>query len=293
VTPATLSVQSASVSRVSPQQLLPDFDWSFYKYTTMGDAGPGAPAPIVTRFVSGVIVEGTVRKLSAPAPNSTYTHTFIAPYIQCEKGRESINASMLDWHARSDIYRTGYLGFEATSGNISYDLDMAFDYYKLAGPFPDTPLDEDLVEKVILVVNPFSPKTLVECALYNATWTVDFGFHNGEQTQNITDISILNRVPAHPKLQEVKDSKLDQEFGYAAIMNVFKEMFVGRCRYNPLVCTDTQILKSALSDTKETYGLLWSDDPDSDVDDFPTFVDAATQLGKNITLSLLADPYFQ
>lgn len=261
----------------------------------MSDSGPGAPAPIVTRFISSVIQEGTVRKLAAPAPNSTYTHTFIAPYIQCENGREGINASMQDWHGRPDIYSTGYIGFEAQSGNISYDLDMLFDYYKSAGPDPGTPLAEDLVNKVILAVTPFSPKTLVECAMYNATWTVDFGFHDGEQTQNITNISILNRVPAYPRVTEsFKVPGLDEKFGYAAIMNVFKDMFVGRCRINPLVCADTQILKSALSDTIEAHEMLWYDEEDyADDHDFPTFLDAAIQLGKNITLSLLAEPYFQ
>lgn len=292
VTPATLSVQSVLVSRVSPQQLLPDFDWDFLKFTTMSDGGPGAPAPVVTRFISSVIMEGTVRSLVAPAPNSTYTHTFIAPYIQCEKGREGINASMQHWHARPSIFRTTYVGFEAQTGNISYDLDMLFDW-ESAGLSPDTPLAEDLVDKVILAVSPYMPtRTLVECAMYNATWTVDFGFHNGEQTQNITDISILNRVPAYPEMHEApKPSYQDKQFGYAAVMNVFKEMLVGRCRYNPLVCSDTQIFKTILSNTEEMYGLMWDDGGDDQ--DLPNFLDATIQLGKNITLSLLAEPYFQ
>lgn len=292
VTPATLSVQSALVSRVSPQQLLPDFDWDFNKFTTMSDGGPGAPTPVVTRFISSVIMQGTVRNLAAPAPNSTYTHTFIAPYIQCEKGRDSVNTSMEHWHALPDIFRTPYLGFQAQSGNISYDLDQLFEYYHAAGPFPETPLAEDLVNKVILAVSPYSSKrTLVECAMYNATWTVDFGFHNGEQTQNITDISVLNRVPAYPRMHSPKAPDQDEQYGYAAVMNVFKEMLVGRCRYNPLVCSDTQILKSILSSTEEMYGLMGDDGEDDQ--DLPNFLDATIQLGKNITLSLLAEPYFQ
>jgi hypothetical protein len=273
--------------------MLPNFDWDFFKYSTMSEGGVGSPTPTITRFVTGAVIQGSVYDLVAPAPNSSYTHTFIAPLIQCEQGRESVNASFQNWYRRVSMFQMTYAGFEAKTGNISRDLDVLYDSdVSWKNPIDTTPLAEDLVGKLILALHPYSPdRTLVECAMYNATYVVDFRFVNGVQTQNITELTILNRVPAYRNKQSPTPSDEHKRFSYTAIMDIFTDMFVGRCWYSPEQCEDTQILSTALGNSKEMYGMLYGDDVQTD--NLPTLVEAAAQLGRNITLSLLTDPYFQ
>ncbi|KAL4989782.1 hypothetical protein BDW68DRAFT_59585 [Aspergillus falconensis] len=292
VTPATLSVESSLVSRISPQQLLPDFDWNFFKYNTQNEAGVGSPTPTITRFITGAVIQGSVYSLAAPAPNSSYTHTFIAPYIQCEKGRDSVNASFQNWYRRISMFEMTWVAFEAKTGNISRDLDVLYNStVSWHNPIDTTPLAEDLVGKLILALHPYSPnRTLVECAMYNASYTVDFSFYNGVQSQNITDLTILNRVPAYRVRQSPTPSDEDKRFCYTAIMDLFVKMFVGICWYSPEHCVDTQVLSTALATSKEMYGMLYGDNVQTD--DKPPLIEAAAQLGTNITLSLLTDPYF-
>ncbi|KAL4752166.1 hypothetical protein BDW72DRAFT_192302 [Aspergillus terricola var. indicus] len=292
VTPATLSVESSLVSRISPQQLLPDFDWNFFKYGTMSEAGVGSPTPTITRFITGAVIQGSVYNLAAPAPNSSYTHTFIAPYIQCEKSRDSVNASFQNWYRRVSMFEMTWVAFEAKTGNISRDLDVLYNStISWHNPIDTAPLAEDLVGKLILALHPYSPnRTLVECAMYNATYTVDFSFYNGVQSENITNLTILNRVPAYRERQSPTPSDENKRLIYTAIMDLFAKMFVGICWYSPEHCVDTQVLSTALATSKEMYGMLYGDDVRTD--DKPSLIDAAAQLGKNITLSLLTDPYF-
>ncbi|KAL2836717.1 hypothetical protein BJY01DRAFT_52962 [Aspergillus pseudoustus] len=294
VTPATLSVQSAFITSYSPQPLLRDFDWDFFKYSTMSDGGVDGPTAILTRFVTGVIIQGSVRTLQAPAPNSSYTHEFIAPLIQCEPGSDILNTSIHEWHRRTDMFRMTYVGFTATTGNISRDLDVLFETTEYISSSKIRPDDEALVGKLVLALQPYSPnRTLVECAMYNASYTVDFHFVNGEQTQEITDMTILNSVPAYTQKQSPKPSDEDKRFSYTAIMSVFSTMFTGRCWYYPQHCDLTQVFSTALGNSKEMLPLLYSDGQTMDSSDLPPLADVAAQLGKNITLSFLSDPYFQ
>ncbi|KAL4969406.1 uncharacterized protein BDV14DRAFT_104244 [Aspergillus stella-maris] len=294
VTPATLSVQSTLISRVAPQQLLPYFDWNFFKYTTMSESGVGEPTPTITRFITGAVIQGSVYDLTPPAPNSSYTYSFIGPYIQCEQGREAVNASFENWYRRSSMFQMTWTGFVAKTGNISRDLDVLYDSdVSWRNPIDTEPLAEDLVGKLILALHPYAPyRTIVECAMYNASITVDFGFVNGQQSQNITELTVLNRVFAYREKQAPTPPDEHERFSYTAIMDLFNKMFVGRCWYNPERCTDTQVMSSALAESKEMYGMLYGDNVQNQTAKMPGLIEAAAQLGKNITLSLLTDPFF-
>jgi hypothetical protein len=273
--------------------MLPDFDWDFFKYSTMSSGGVDGPTPYLTRFVTGIVIQGSVSTLAAPAPNSSYTHSFIAPLIQCEPGREILNTSFHEWHRRPDMFRMTYTGFTATTGNISRDLDVLFESTASVNTSEIRPDDEDLVGKLIIALQPYSPnRTLVECSMYNASYTVDFHFVNGEQTQEITDMTILNVVPKYSQKQSPTPSDEHKRFSYTAIMTVFSTIFTGRCWYYPQHCDLTQIFSTALGNSKEMYPLIYAD-TEVNTTHLPSLADAAAQLGRNITLSLLSDPYFQ
>lgn len=272
---------------------MPAIDYEFNKYHYLDDGGPNGPTPSVDRFMTGAIVQGSIPSLPVPAPNSTYTLTFPGPLIQCRNSSSDINQQVHNYMKERYIYSKTFVGFRPLTDNISHAMHTVL--YGYAGP-DNADRDADVAEKLIMSFWPYMPaynRWVIECGMYNASWTVSFDFTNGVQSTHIQDLRVLNRVRSYSQHAIPTPPNEDQLFAYSSLMTAFSDSFEGFCSSSMSICTDTKIYSSALINSKQIWEIVFDEKVgNKSADTLPSILDAAQELGRNITLSLYANPYF-
>ncbi|KAL4744153.1 hypothetical protein BDV11DRAFT_165839 [Aspergillus similis] len=295
VTPSTLSVRSTIGTMIQEQQM-PAIDFDFDKFYTMDDGGPSGPTPSVSRFITGAVIQGTIPSIPAPAPNSTYSLTFFGPLIQCSNSSANVSQQVYDWARANYAYSTSFLGFTPETDNISYAMHEQV-YTSYQGP-DNGDRNADVAGKLIMTVSPYMPldqRWVVECGIYNASYSVDFNFTNGVQSTKITDLKVLGRVRDHRQHEMPSPANEDQLFAYTAMMKAFRDVLEGRCVQSGSTCTDTKIYSTALVNSKQIWQLVYNDNKkvgNTTYDSLGSILDVASELGRNITLSFFGSPYF-
>ncbi|KAL5001675.1 hypothetical protein BDV10DRAFT_148449 [Aspergillus recurvatus] len=295
VTPSTLSVRS-TIGTLLQEQQMPAVDFDFDKFYTMDDGGPTGPTPSVSRFITGAVIQGTIPSIPAPAPNSSYSLTFSGPLIQCSNSSANVSQQVYDWARANYAYSTSFLGFTPETDNISYAMHERV-YTSYQGP-DNGDRNADVAGKLIMAVSPYMPldqRWVIECGIYNASYSVNFNFTNGVQSTEITDLEVLDRVRDHTQHEMPPPANEDQLFAYTAMMRAFRDVLEGRCVQSGSTCTDTKIYSTALVNSKQIWQLVYNDNKkvgNTTYDSLGSILDVASELGRNITLSFFGSPYF-
>ncbi|KAL4883789.1 hypothetical protein BJY04DRAFT_24461 [Aspergillus karnatakaensis] len=297
VTPSTLSVES-TIGTIVQEQQLPAIEFSFDKFYSLADGGPTAPTPSVSRFMTGGIIQGSILNIPAPAPNSSYTLDFYAPLIQCSNSSAEVNKQVRTWAHENYGQYTSFMAFTPSSDNISWAMDYLVDS---AAAMTNNGFDEgddqaDIAGKLIMTVWPYidDERWVIECGIYNASYTVNFNFTNGIQSTEITELSVLDRVRDHTQHELPTPANEDQLFAYTSIIKAFRNVLQGRCVANPSSCSKTQVYSTALVNSKQIWDLVfgYEDVGNTTYNSLGSILDVASELGRNITLSFFGSPYF-
>ncbi|KAL4872318.1 hypothetical protein BDV12DRAFT_193756 [Aspergillus spectabilis] len=291
ITPSTLSVQSRLGSTIS-ERPMPNIIYEFSRYGTQSEGGPGGPASILTRQIMSSVVQGSVLRIPAPAPNASYTLDFIAPYVQCQKANDYVNHTVNQYLWDHSDFRNNYISF-TTSGNLTDDLRSLMEGDSDNMWFwHDVNATED-AGKLVLAAYDRSPlRSVIECAMYNASYIVNFTWTNGEQSTEIVDRKVLNRVlPVTERTPYPAPANENEMLSYTAIMNVLNNIFVGICFSYPQRCASSQVFSTSLTNTKEMYRMVFGSDAQPQTELIP-LAQAAAQMGDNITLSFFSNPFY-
>lgn len=295
VTPSTLSVTSDVGSYVL-QQPIPDVVYEFGRFSTQADGGGPQPSNRLTRQVMSSVIQGSLLQVPAPGSNASYTLDFIAPNFQCQNAsayvNKTVNEYLLD-HS-SMTFRQNFLAF-ASSRNLTSDLE-----FMLFSPpsnqmwtWDDNLNATDYAGKLIFATygNVLPQRLVVECALYNTSFTVNFSWPNGRQSIDIVDRKVLHRVlPQRERLSPTPANE-DEVLSYTAISNALNNLFVGVCFNYPQRCTNSQVFSTPLADSAE-LSTSTDDEGNKLPSRLPTLAQAASQMGDNLTLSFFSNEYF-
>jgi hypothetical protein len=297
VTPSTLSVQSTTGSVIRQQQM-PAIDYDFVKFYTMGNGGPAGQSPSISRLVTGGMIQGTVPNIPAPAANSSYTLSFSGPLIQCSNSSDNVTQAVYDFAHKNYAQYTSFLAFEVETDNVTYGL------YRALYPENNQFIAEyngdrngDIAGKTLITIWPYmgaDRRWVVECGMYNASYTVNFNFTNGVQTTTITDLEVLGRVRSHRQHELPKPPNEEQLFAYTGMMDAFRDVLAGRCTANPSHCSDTRVVSSALVNSQAIWDLVFGDVDvgNTTYNSLGNFLDVISELGRNLTLNFFGNPYF-
>ncbi|KAL2870094.1 uncharacterized protein BJX67DRAFT_306669 [Aspergillus lucknowensis] len=299
VTPSTLSVRPM-IGAVTHQQQMPVIDFDFDKFYTMDDGGPAGPSPAITRFVAGGVIQGTILTVpAAPAPNSSYTLSFTGPLIQCINSSDYVSQQVQDWAQKHGEHYTSFMAFEPSSDNMTIGLDIlnnadthySYEDYEMGDE------NADVAGKLVLAIWPFmniDERWVVECGMYNASYTVNFNFTNSIQSTEVTNLEVLNRVLAHRQHEMPRPDNEDQLFAFTGMMSAFTDVLVGTCQTVPSRCSGTQLYSTALIESQQIWDLVYGSDKTLKPTNtsLRSIVDVASELGKNLTLSFFSNPFF-
>ncbi|KAL6233451.1 hypothetical protein BDW75DRAFT_231960 [Aspergillus navahoensis] len=208
----------------------------------------------------------------------------------------NVSQQVYDWARANYAYSTSFLGFTPDTDNISYAMHERI-YTSYQGP-DNGDRNADIAGKLIMTVSPYMPldqRWVIECGIYNASYSVNFNFTNGVQSTEITGLEVLDRVRDHTQHEMPPPANEDQLFAYTAIMKAFRDVLEGRCVQSGSTCTDTKIYSTALVNSKQIWKLVYNDNKkvgNTTYDSLGSILDVASELGRNITLSFFGSPYF-
>ncbi|KAL2818104.1 hypothetical protein BJX63DRAFT_84054 [Aspergillus granulosus] len=291
ITPSTLSVQNANGTTIV-EQPIPAMDFDRSKYITMSEGGADGPTGSLTRVVMGSTIQGSILQVPAPATNASYTLDFIGPYILCQNASEYVNRTVNEFLWDKSRLRNNYIAF-TTSGNLTDDLDYLL-YNNLTQKWYWHDVNTtDYAGKLVLAAYDQVPlRSVVECAMYNASYTVNFSWLNGEQSIEIANRQVLNRVLPYTELSPHPAPANEGEMlAYTSIMSALNNIMVGMCFSWPQRCSSAQVFSTSLANSKELWPMVYgSDEPVPD--GLRPLAEVAASMADNLTLSFFSEPYF-
>ncbi|KAL2831743.1 hypothetical protein BDW59DRAFT_124417 [Aspergillus cavernicola] len=290
ITPSTLSVESSVQGTIS-ERPIPIMDYEFNKYTTRTQGGLGGATQSLDRQLLNSVIHGSILNVPAPAPNASYTLDFFGPHIQCQNASDYVNNTVNQYLLDKNRLRTNYVAF-VSSANLTADLDSLLYGDSTTWYWHDVNATDYAAKLIIAAYDQAPVRSVVECAMYNASYTVDFDFNLGEQNVQIVNRTVLNRVlPVTELFEPPVPANQNELFGYTAIMTALNEILVGTCFTWPENCVETQIFSTSLANSKELWPMVYGSDVPAPTD-LPPLAQVAAQMGENITLSFFGNSYF-
>jgi hypothetical protein len=258
----------------------------------MSDGGLEGPTGTLTRLVMSSTIQGSILQVPVPAPNASYTLDFIGPYIMCQNASEYVNRTVNEYLWDRSRMRNNYIAFP-TSNNITDDLDDLL-YGDEPGQWYWHDLNgTDYAGKLIIAAYDQIPvRSVIECAMYNASYVVDFSWLNGEQSIEIVDRQVLNRVMPYTELSPAPAPANEGEsLAYTWIMRALMNVFVGMCFSFPQRCSAAQVFSTTLANSKELWPMVYGS-AEPVPDGLRPLVEVAASMSDNLTLSFFSEPYF-
>ncbi|KAH8885496.1 hypothetical protein GQ53DRAFT_828895 [Thozetella sp. PMI_491] len=141
----------------------------------------------------------------------------------------------------------------------------------------------------------------IECHLYNASYTVNFTFHNSQQNVTGTNLTLLEGIKgisARPQESHSPPS-LAAAIVYTSMFIAFNDLLLGSLAatiLSTITAIDTQITRTVLMETIEMQYLYGSRIPIYEASPLSIanmiMAEALEQIFLNTTLSLFSDSYF-
>ena len=217
------------------------------------------PNPDLMRLTMASVYEGELPVFSSPAANSTYSHTWFGPTIQCQSISTSIlsdftsamggfdptlPASMYTDLPASEYPGSGfyYLSWVPENATVPFGNDSIRTYvdgWEGVGPLPTKAtlgaIDEGPAEIFVAARGDITTSdwTVINCSLHNASYTVDYAFTDRSQELKISSLHVLNPIAPNTEPDE-PGSPLDNPYAispesvsYLAIMDVLGTVLAG------------------------------------------------------------------
>lgn len=181
------------------------------------------PKPSLSRLAMTVLLTGDIRPISAPV-NASYALEFPGPSISCE----AANATLLET-------------LNLDPGAPGYTTDF------LATVPEDNPWQLQVAQGPGGLVNGSRNASGIVCQVYNATYNVYLNFTNGQQTLNVTSITLQRSTP----LPDKTSSEDIQIINYRAFMEAFTNPIVGNVSHSP---QSVYTVSSSVLETQLAYG---------------------------------------
>ena len=317
VTPATLAVQPQSQpSENTTLSSIPSIDYNISNIEKWAIYEPGSgfgylgPSSRIRRLITSVASQGSISQISAPHPNCSYVVEFYGPSISCEPlGNSSLKdtiTNIVDPPVGSgNIYNyiawvpqspSGIVNPLATEVLIGLNASMSQSSTAQQDVSLDT-VDDDLAR--LYVYNDYQGVIeIMECGLYNTSYTVNFTFNNGQQNISVTNTKQLNGLNGTADITAGGDYTVTSWAPYVALMDALGQLLVGyliTSHYGFLGTPMTQVINTVLMDTVEMQSVVSSRkvSPDSlTIAANTTISTAIEQVFRNATISLFSDSYF-
>jgi hypothetical protein len=257
ITPGSLTVVLTSEvsSGASPVPGL-DFQYHAASYGTAPflDAFASASDDLIRlAFASATL--GSILSMAAPQPNSSYTTTFDGPTLQCFQGKTNdliaMNKAASDYINNSGGIGVDYLAWVPQSrANYSYEPLRAplFQETDFSSPVQDDP---SIPGMNIFIFRPNenvydSTGYLIQCGLYNVSYTTEFTFESGLQHLQIE--------PAEKSEQIIHSAQYYSFYGNQNITN--SVMFNRSISYESLMYAFGVILTGSVSISNQVGSLI-------------------------------------
>lgn len=322
VTPAALTVQAAPA--LSEQSLMVSASTINYdissidKWATYGSGGGEGyigPSYRISRLVTSVASQGSILQIQAPSPNCSYTSKFYGPSLSCASLSQSSNATLwnvtnsvllppqhenkydyIAWAPLTDLF--GDLSWEAT---VWYGLEVIIGYNDSSSdyrPYLDE-MSPDYARLYIYTSDSLgenSNSQILECGLFNTSFTVNFTYNDGQQNLQVTDSTRLNGVTG--VAYNTTTGNATTWAPYVALMHAFGNLIGGYVEYSHygyIDGTGTQVTYTVLMDTVEMQSIF--NHPSTIAADSltianMTMMEAVEKMFMNTTLSLFSDSYY-
>ncbi|KAJ9641775.1 hypothetical protein H2201_003836 [Coniosporium apollinis] len=235
VTPGTLTVASKQQGSIIDTQV-PQLSYQWPAYALHGYFGQEylGPSAEVVRIALATAVSGAILAIPSPYQNATYRLQFYGPAIKCtppnatfaEEFYEAVNAEYnqtksnrkyVSWVADAQYY--GQLNFSSSVRGLAYrTLDRS-----------------SVLAATLYVMGPLWPMYLLECKLYNASFSVNFSFKYPSQSINLVALDyehpvrgLVNAKFDYASTQSRNYSaETARNLSYAATMDAFGKVLVG------------------------------------------------------------------
>ncbi|EKJ72312.1 hypothetical protein FPSE_07541 [Fusarium pseudograminearum CS3096] len=319
ITPATLTVTVSSTANITTLHMpipIPDYA----KVDTFGGwAGKIiVPSTYVSRLLLSVASQGSILAIPAPFPNSSYALNFHGPTLSCKVTTNKtfstqINKAIQDSDG-SIFAKKVFVGFVPNGGpgvgfgveecalaGLEYVLNTAkvatTSYLDYTARGPKSAAKVYVAVPNGLNSNPdiYGAMKIIECQLYNSSFTANFTFNNGQQdihynSTQLNKVTVSNDFEAddmNRKYQGATDA-------YASLMDAMGQLLLGSLSKvltsSSTVSIQTWIRSSSLMDTKEMYGLE-KGGSGSMIGNI-SMSDALEDLFANLTISLFSHSQF-
>jgi hypothetical protein len=305
ITPGTLSVVSASISEpkvISVQQR--DFGKSLYAAAVQADNGTvfyGGARSYLKGPTLATLVETEILSVGAPSTNLTYSMAFYGPAISCSKAdpqaTTQLSGIVTEFQASNQtslLYDAWVPKPNATSnetlvdGSIVLDSDSSRNLRILDQTSPDS-------AKIYYSLAPVAPEHtntttadtiyVIECALYNASWHLDFDVRSTGEQMLTPHLTFENWTPGWSSINPplTAGSHTNAVLDYAGLLETFGSITSGQL----LVPDDPSLPFTQTSLALETSPVLFADvTPDTITEQsMATLARALESLFQNMTLS--------
>lgn len=277
-----------------------------------------------SRLLLSVASMGAMLDVPAPFANSSYAAEFVGPAVECgvpENASFVQQASEMVSNSTCCGNKVGYVGFApSSSAGGSYLFEGTAADYALLGL--KGALNSSLVSsmssfdstykgaaKFYVTVPPgpddvYMANKTIQCALWNASYAVNFTFNNGEQAVSFTSTK-LNQQSAEDATACTDISKCRGGIAYISLFDALGKLLLGSLsvsHYFVISPVRTQIISSVLMDSSEMQVLrnvnTASDSssasaaPFSSSMDNMSMADALEQVFANVTISMFASSNF-
>ncbi|RDI82030.1 hypothetical protein Vi05172_g7793 [Venturia inaequalis] len=253
VTPATISVvlnQDVTTTKGTPPQLY--FDPNQYgNLQTLVRADYLGPSSDTTRTAYGSALTGQILPIPASQSNLTYVLDFIGPAVRCEPASARfINDTYTAY--RSQISQAGveneyhYISWVPIAGkkiNLTGATGTTLDVVSTDAAhiyiIPNTSVSGPIYVggmEITSSVDHFGYQDLLDCSLYNASYTAFFNFSHPQQKIDIRSHTFLNPVNVSSDISQWRFSTKSspnmikqqaQCISYQSIMEAFGKLLVG------------------------------------------------------------------
>lgn len=248
ITPGTLSVVDQPITKpaiISVQQR--EYGRGLYAASIIADNGSaiyGGARSYLKGPMMASLVETEILSVGSSATNLTYSLEFYGPAVKCTKAGDQLTANLASIIAQYQSTNKSTVVFDTwvpkpdgnsnqtiVDGAIVLDSDKNRDlrildqtstdaatiYYSLAPPpSPDT--------------SPDTPIYVIQCSLYNASWSLDFDVRSTGEQSLTPSIEFENWMPGWSSINPpLKNStETDTILDYAGLMETFGAITSGR-----------------------------------------------------------------
>ena len=197
------------------------------------------PRTLLTRASIASGTTGSVLPMAPPFPNATYQQTWFGPAVQCQNANDTV-VSQID---------AAVVKRRANLPNST--VEVSNDYFAFVPPFDNgTSMDMSVANigdpstaalhtsnqiwirvsqpapnQTVVDMPLTSPQKYLVCKLSNCSYTVNFTWHNGLQSQQVERLDLSNTI-TYP--QNFTDSPKDRlSMAFSAVMWSLAEQLVG------------------------------------------------------------------